>query len=682
MTDWTDRQIPPPTDWPAFERLCHRLWLRIWKDPNAQRNGRSGQPQHGVDVFGQPQGTNTWAGLQCKGTDARYGHALTEAELRAEVDKAKRFTPALTEYIVATTAENDASIQAVARELTDTHRRQGLFTVAVFGWSEIVQRLSEHCPEAIEELLHLPSGANHLPQIAEHMAALHEGSMPWQGAVQTQLSQILSALSTHTAVAPANAVAHARLDQIRDLLREREPQAALRLLDRLAQTESNPPTEILFRIHTNRGAAHLALGDFARAAAEFHTAFGLEPKSDKAAANRVLAFLLQERVEEAAQAGQAAIAAHPDSPLVLAALIHAESRRHEGPFAPEVPSALRESPDVLFALGHAAALHQDYAAAEDLLRRALAANPDDPIVQSRLAEVLLAAGTGGGHLYLGGVYTEADATRLREAGALFDRAWSLLRASEVAAANVRIVANRCATHLALGEVEAARSLVDDGLAVAPDESELLKLKIRLSLMRDETAAANSALSRLSTTDPEYPPLRAMTLRATEPMRGLMILESFIRSTTPEPPAGAPEADPLSEPNIVARCLYADLLCEADLAHAEARFAALPRAGTIEVVRSTLIFAQALHVAAGNGRPYLEQARSQLQETTEPRAQALLADTLYALGDTAEAAQLYRPLISPQFDSPSLRHSLSALLSLDQRQTFRALADQLTPEIRG
>jgi len=40
----------PPNDPTAFESLCLELWRDIWQD-HAQKNGRSGQPQAGVDVF-------------------------------------------------------------------------------------------------------------------------------------------------------------------------------------------------------------------------------------------------------------------------------------------------------------------------------------------------------------------------------------------------------------------------------------------------------------------------------------------------------------------------------------------------------------------------------------------------------------------------------------------------------
>ena len=47
-------QLPPPRNWQDFEDLCFDLFKRIWNDPYARPNGRSGQPQAGVDIYGQP----------------------------------------------------------------------------------------------------------------------------------------------------------------------------------------------------------------------------------------------------------------------------------------------------------------------------------------------------------------------------------------------------------------------------------------------------------------------------------------------------------------------------------------------------------------------------------------------------------------------------------------------------
>jgi hypothetical protein len=159
VTDWNSVQIPPPSDWQAFERLCQRLWIRLWSDPNAQLNGRTGQEQHGVDIFGQIQGTLGWGGIQCKRRDGRFGTPLAEGDLRDAVNAALTFEPPLDEFILATTTNSDAAIQALARKLTQAHRAKGLFGVHVLSWPELVTRMAEHYPELIEELLCMPASS-------------------------------------------------------------------------------------------------------------------------------------------------------------------------------------------------------------------------------------------------------------------------------------------------------------------------------------------------------------------------------------------------------------------------------------------------------------------------------------------------------------------------------------------
>jgi spore coat protein CotH len=138
-------ELPPPTDWEKFERLCRDLWAAIWEDPNTQRNGRSGQQQGGVDVFGMRRGVGKYSGVQCKrrGNIADAGE-ISEQELRDEVEKAKTFCPELGgEFVLAFTGKRDAKIQAVARALNDEHIAKDLFEIIVFSWDDIQERLGD-----------------------------------------------------------------------------------------------------------------------------------------------------------------------------------------------------------------------------------------------------------------------------------------------------------------------------------------------------------------------------------------------------------------------------------------------------------------------------------------------------------------------------------------------------------
>jgi hypothetical protein len=129
----------PPNNATAFESLCLDLWREIWNDPNAQKNGRSGQPQAGVDVFGQHEGK--WAGVQCKQKDGLLWSKVTVKELEAEVEAATQFNPPLASFILATTGPRDAKVQKRAREFIEEHKQQGLFTVVVWSWQDIWDEL-------------------------------------------------------------------------------------------------------------------------------------------------------------------------------------------------------------------------------------------------------------------------------------------------------------------------------------------------------------------------------------------------------------------------------------------------------------------------------------------------------------------------------------------------------------
>ncbi|MEN3370449.1 MAG: hypothetical protein V7609_2592 [Verrucomicrobiota bacterium] len=164
------KQIAPPKEWGTFEDLCHALFKRVWRDPLAQKNGRRGQIQHGVDVFGSANGdSRSFRGVQCKGKDSNYGSKAKWSEVLAEIVKADNFSPKLDEWIFATTAPADAALQKAARELSVERRPNGLFSVAVLGWEEI-QALMADAPEVIVEFY--PEHADHLPQVVEALRAL------------------------------------------------------------------------------------------------------------------------------------------------------------------------------------------------------------------------------------------------------------------------------------------------------------------------------------------------------------------------------------------------------------------------------------------------------------------------------------------------------------------------------
>ena len=150
------KQIAPPKEWGTFEDLCHALFKQVWEDPLAQKNGRRGQAQCGVDIFGSLNGgSESYWGVQCKGKDSNYGSKAEWSEVLTEIAKAEKFSPKLDKWIFATTAPADATLQKAAREISVERKAKGLFSIDVLGWEEI-QALMSGTPEVITEFTAVP----------------------------------------------------------------------------------------------------------------------------------------------------------------------------------------------------------------------------------------------------------------------------------------------------------------------------------------------------------------------------------------------------------------------------------------------------------------------------------------------------------------------------------------------
>ena len=133
-----------PEHWQDFEDLCKKLWGEIWKCPSIKKNGRVGQSQHGVDVYGIPNCEMDYCGIQCKGKDDYTKAQLTEDEIDQEIQKALTFEPKLKRFIFATTANKDAKIETYVRKKDVESRTQGNFSIELYSWEDIVDLIEEN----------------------------------------------------------------------------------------------------------------------------------------------------------------------------------------------------------------------------------------------------------------------------------------------------------------------------------------------------------------------------------------------------------------------------------------------------------------------------------------------------------------------------------------------------------
>lgn len=137
------QQLRKPENWQDFEELCQVLWGDIWQCPEIRRNGRSGQKQDGIDIYGIPKGEMGYYGIQCKGKDENLNAKLSENEVDREIEKAKSFKPKLRKLYFATTSNKDVYIEEYVRIKDIECREQGLFEVHLFSWEDIVNLIDQ-----------------------------------------------------------------------------------------------------------------------------------------------------------------------------------------------------------------------------------------------------------------------------------------------------------------------------------------------------------------------------------------------------------------------------------------------------------------------------------------------------------------------------------------------------------
>lgn len=136
-------ELSPPALWQDFERLTLDYARRIWGDPGAARNGRQGQSQAGVDVYGTNNDAKEFTGIQCKKkvNATAPSKRLTASEIDREIECAKSFAPKLDRFIIATTGPRDGDLQEHVRKVNGC----GLpFHVGLLFWDEYQEFLNNH----------------------------------------------------------------------------------------------------------------------------------------------------------------------------------------------------------------------------------------------------------------------------------------------------------------------------------------------------------------------------------------------------------------------------------------------------------------------------------------------------------------------------------------------------------
>lgn len=139
------KTIQKPENWQDFESLCKNLWGEIWSIPmKIKKNGRNGQPQAGVDIYGLPKGEMNYWGIQCKGKDEYVNAKLTKKDIDTEIEKAKTFKPKLAVFVFATSMNKNSDIEEYVRIKDLESRKNGQFEILLYCWEDIADLIDEN----------------------------------------------------------------------------------------------------------------------------------------------------------------------------------------------------------------------------------------------------------------------------------------------------------------------------------------------------------------------------------------------------------------------------------------------------------------------------------------------------------------------------------------------------------
>lgn len=502
-------QIPKPSDEQAFERASLRLWRGLLADPAVQLNARRGQGQDGVDLYGmRDRNPDQYVGIQCKLKGD--GKQLTEREVREEVQKALTFEPSLREYFVVTTAPDDGKLHELARTITrELHAAGRDMLIYIWGWGNLEERI---CQDDEARRAFDPGYAPFTARIFEQNLEIGRAQSEFRSemgagflAISSQIAEIRSDIQTPpgdstTAHSVLEAHLDAEIDTYREIANEGKPRAALmlfqRLLSRVGGTASG---RLLFRIKANIGSCLLGLGDDRAAASLLAEAYQHAPDEPKAIANKAFSLLVGGQWKELLTFGPNALERDPSNEALAGYLVQAAR------FDPSIEEALDLVPDGLRQSGPVAIARVDFmrfrrtpaewwAAARD----ALAAFPNDPQAVQFAAEADIDEILTNVSFQRTRLLNLAQRTRLEAAVAALVPLWDKARGTDgvLHTADVALCNNIIVALHALDDLPGALAVARQGLALAPDDVDLLSRAVPLALDSHDDDLAEELLAKL------------------------------------------------------------------------------------------------------------------------------------------------------------------------------------------
>ena len=350
-----------------FEILCLKLLQVHWECPDLSIYATKGQTQNGVDIV-DLSGQEPLRAVQCKLHEE--GKRITQAEIKKEVGKAKKFTPPLGRYVIMTTSKAGREIHDLIIGINQEHRKNGLFKVEVFDWPRIEELIEEHPDVYSRYEVGAPLDAS--KKIEPKVDELLEISVPSRG--------------NHNEDA-----FHAEIDEARDFLEKHDYQMAKLLLQRIKVRSWDKLTpRHKFRILTNLAAVEASIGDFKEMADLYIEAKKHQPTDEMAQTNEALAYLLLEQRSQAFELAQKLRKEFPRSERALGVFIQSapDSTTLEQ-LKDSIPEDLLEKDEVAISLTRRALNSDNLRRAEEFIRIAVDAGSRASETWLHLGQIVL-----------------------------------------------------------------------------------------------------------------------------------------------------------------------------------------------------------------------------------------------------------------------------------------------------
>lgn len=506
MPNFASSSFPSPTEWADFERGMQLLFQCILNDPLTQRNGRGGQNQNGVDIFGRRDRQNGhWVGVQCKGKNQSLGRQLTKQEILDEVKKARAFKPPLKEYFIATTAPDDVKLQQLAREITDANAKTDHpFDVAFWGWETICSYIVQY-PDAIRAFH--PDASPFSDELNYKLDRLVSGDTQGHTATITEFRSVAHELITargsfdsspYDSAASIDKTLHAEIDNYRDLVRAQKPATALDMLnklkDRIWQTASN---RLKFRLLSNIAAAELDLGRTEEGAKNLLAALPYDPDDPNGQAHAALAYFILGDRKTAVRTASEALEENPTNLQAVIQLLQAASD-DETVTSPWdlIPKVSHNLPETLLAVSIFYRRRSDTKWI-DIARESNVKFPNNVELGRAAAEAEIEhALRFPGVMFGERTDVAIDYSALKQACDRLLQIWSKLVTTEVATIDVSLPHNLAQGFRLLGNDDQAAEILDTAITRLGDDPDLIRTRAVVLVHQNRFKDAERLLEKL------------------------------------------------------------------------------------------------------------------------------------------------------------------------------------------